>query len=121
MMPEVKDYEQLVTPWPGTSPEYITGEPAEPLPGWPASHVAAGLTPLMVQECIFVDVHGVRHLLHTSTAVELFVVLGGALGAWGEQQAPRLAQVKRETTVEESREVGRLVLSMGRFARTDVV
>ena len=57
------------------------------------------------------------------------MALGGALGAWGEQQAPRLAQVKRETlvgakvyeTVEESRAAGRLVLSMGRFFRGDVV
>ena len=57
------------------------------------------------------------------------MALGGALGAWGEQQAPGLAQVKRETlvgakvyeTVEESREAGRLVLSMGRFFRGDVV
>lgn len=125
----MKDYEQLVISWEGTSPGYITGEPAEPLPGWPASHVAAGLTPPMVNECVFVDVHGVRHLLHTSTAVELFVALGGALGVWGEQQAPGLAQVKRETlvgakvceTVEESCEVGRLVLSMGRFIQGDVV
>lgn len=128
-MPEMKDYEQLVTPWAGTSPEYTTGEPAEPLPGWPASHVAAGLTPPMVGECIFVDVQGVRHLLHSSTAVELFVALGGALGAWGEQQAPVLAQAQQEMlvdaeaceTVEESREAGRLVLSMERFARGDVV
>lgn len=127
-MPEMKDYEQLVTAWPGTPPGYITGEPAEPLPGWPASHVAAGLTPPVVQECVFVDVQGVRHLLHTSTAVELFVALGGALGAWGEQQAPVLAQVQQQMpvgtemseTVEESREAGRLVLSMERFARGDV-
>ena len=132
-MPEMKDCEQLVTPWRGTLPEYITGEPAEPLPGWPASHVAAGLTPLMVDECVFVDVHGVRHLLHTSTAVELFVALGGALGAWGEQNAQVSAQVQQEMlvdaevyetaeeTVEESCEAGRLVLSMGRFIQGDVV
>lgn len=127
MVPEMKDYEQLVTPWAGTSPGYITGEPAEPLPGWPASHVVAGLTPPGVHECVFVEVQGVRHLLHSSTAVELFVALGGALGAWGERQIPVLAQVKQEMlvgtevyeTVEESREAGRLVLSMERFARQE--
>lgn len=56
-----------------------TTEPPVPLPGWPESHVGAELTGDDDFECVRVTVHGVEHLLHASTARELWVMLGGVM------------------------------------------
>ena len=56
-----------------------TREPEEPLPGWPASHVAAELTGDDDFECVRVTVHGVEHYLHATTARELQNALGSRL------------------------------------------
>lgn len=71
-----------------------THEPAEPLPGWPASHVSAELTGDDEFECVRVTIHGVEHYVHASTARELQLMLTGTLDKYNalceEHGAPQV-------------------------------
>lgn len=60
----------------------ITHEPSDPLPGWPDSHVRVWLTDDDTDECVAVQVHGVTHYLHSTTAAELHKALGTRLREW---------------------------------------
>jgi len=53
-----------------------THEPQVPLPGWPDSHARVWLTGRDTAECIAVQIHGVTHHLHSTTAAELYKALG---------------------------------------------
>ena len=60
----------------------VTHEPQVPLPGWPDSHARVWLTGRDTAECIAVQIHGVTHHLHSTTAAELYKALGSQLREW---------------------------------------
>ena len=57
-------------------------EPEAPLPGWPDSHARVWLTDGNTAECIAVQIHGVSHYLHATTAAELYKAPGSRLREW---------------------------------------
>lgn len=58
-----------------------THEP--PIPqNWPHGHVGVRETPDGVDECFVVTIHGVDHYLHSTTAYELYKMLGEAIPKW---------------------------------------
>lgn len=101
------DYADMATP-----AVAVTREPRMPV-SWPRGHVAVEVTGEEHEECLRVRVHGVDHLLHTSTAVELFRELGRALGEWEEVAAPALHDqpvvMEHVTTLTAARQAGRAV------------
>ena len=58
-----------------------TREPATPH-NWPEGHVRATLTGDEDNECILVEIHGVKHYLHSTTARELEKAIYVALYEW---------------------------------------
>lgn len=74
-----REQRQAARPVPG-----VTHEPEVPLPGWPDSHVQVWLTGDDTGECIAVQIHGVIHYLHSTTAAELYKALGARLREWND-------------------------------------
>lgn len=64
----------------------LTHEPAVPL-NWPEGHVGVQITDIEESECIAVTVHGVRHMLHSTTARELQKMLSERLDEWNQRTA----------------------------------
>jgi len=60
----------------------VTHEPEVALPGWPDSHARVWLTGDDTAECIAIQIHGVTHYLHSTTAAELYKALGSQLREW---------------------------------------
>lgn len=60
----------------------VTHEPEEALPGWPDSHAHVRLTGDDAVECVAIQIHGVTHYLHSTTAAELYKALGTRLREW---------------------------------------
>lgn len=60
----------------------VTHEPEVALPGWPDSHARVRLTSDDAVECIAIEIHGVTHYLHSTTAAELYKALGARLREW---------------------------------------
>jgi len=58
-----------------------THEPSMPQ-DWPDGHVAVTLTGDDEAECIEVKIHGVRHFLHSTTALELSNMLIVRIEEW---------------------------------------
>jgi hypothetical protein len=66
------------------SPRIVQGTTREPPPGpgWPQENVSVELTGSGEDECVEVVIHGVRHLLHSSTAAALTYMLTDRLRIW---------------------------------------
>ena len=66
------------------SPRIVQGTTHEPPPGptWPQGNVSVELTGGDEAECVEVVIHGIRHLLHSSTAAALTYMLTDRLRIW---------------------------------------
>lgn len=64
------------------APAAQTREPMPPLPGWPGSHARVFLTDADEAECVGVEIHGITHYLHSTTAASLHAELGRRLREW---------------------------------------
>lgn len=60
----------------------VTHEPEVALSGWPDSHARVWLTGDDTAECIAIQIHGVTHYLHSTTAAALYKALGAQLREW---------------------------------------
>jgi hypothetical protein len=60
----------------------VTHEPEAALPDWPDSHARVWLTGDDTVECVAIQIHGVTHYLHSTTAAELYKALGARLREW---------------------------------------
>ena len=67
-------------------PRLVQGTTHEPSagPAWPQGNVSVELTGPDEAECVEVVIHGVRHLLHSSTAAALGYMLRDRLRIWDD-------------------------------------
>lgn len=70
-----------------------TREPETPI-DWPEGHVNVTLTGDDQMECVLVEIHGVKHYLHTTTARELEKVLHARIEEWNVASGGRLANAE---------------------------
>ena len=66
----------------------VTHEPHEPV-NWPEGHVRSEMTSSEHFECIMVEIHGVKHYLHTTTAAELVVSVRNTIDEWNKMAVGR--------------------------------
>ena len=59
----------------------ITHEPEVPN-NWPHGHVSVRETGDGEGECIVITIHGMQHYLHSTTAYELYKMLGETITKW---------------------------------------